>query len=193
MGERVRFWSRWPIVLWLTGVWVLFWGHLTVANVLAGLLLAVLLVSVAPMPRVGFEGRPSLPGMVVLLSTFAVELFLASIQVTRTALTFWRPPRGAVIRVRLRSHSDLLLTVTAAFCSLVPGSIVVEAHRLTGTLYLHVLDIARPADLDRARERVLVVERRVMYAFASAGEIEEAGLPPRRRLLRRRPAQEVSA
>ena len=44
--------------------------------------------------------------------------------------------------MQLRSQSDLFLTVTAQLCSLVPGSIVVEAHRLSGLLYIHVFDVS---------------------------------------------------
>ncbi len=192
MADRVKFWTRWPMVLWLTVVWVLLWGHLTVANVLAGFLIGVGLVTIAPMPKAGFDGRPWLPGIVVLVVRFVIDIVMASVQVARAALAFGRTPHGAVIRVRLRSHSDLLLTVTAQLCSLVPGSIIVEAHRLTGTLYVHVFDPTGPDGIEGERRRVLAIERRVLYALATDHEIAEAGLPPRRRLLggRRRPERE---
>jgi len=62
----------------------------------------------------------------------------------------------------------------------VPGSIVVEAHRLTGTLYLHVLDVATAGGVEAARRSVLDQEERVLRAFASDAELEAAGLRPRR-------------
>lgn len=188
MSERVRFWQRWPIVAWLTGVWVLLWGQLTVANVLAGFVIAVALVTLLPMPRIGLDGRPWLPGIVVLVARFFGDVVMASIQIAAKALSFGEPPHGAVIRVRLRSHSDLLLTITAQLCSLIPGSIIVEAHRLSGTLYVHVFDVGDAGGIDGAREHCLEIERRVMYAFATDDEIAAAGLPPRPRLLRRRTA-----
>ncbi|GAB2612601.1 Na+/H+ antiporter subunit E [Pseudactinotalea suaedae] len=192
MAERVKFWTRWPMVLWLAAVWVLLWGDLTVANVVVGLVLAVLLVTLLRMPKVGFEGRPWLPGIVVLVVWFLGDVVMASVQVAKKALSPGEPPHGAVIRVRLRSHSDLFLTITAQLCSLVPGSIIVEAHRLTGTLYVHVFDVAEAGGIDGARDHCLKVERRVLYAFATDEALAEAGLPPRRRLLRRRPAAEVT-
>ena len=192
MAERVKFWTRWPMVLWLTAVWVLLWGDLTVANVVVGFVLAVLLVTLMPMPRVGFEGRPWLPGIVVLVLRFIGDVVMASVQIAKKALAPGEPPRGAVIRVQLRSHSDLFLTVTAQLCSLVPGSIIVEAHRLTGTLYMHVFDVADSGGIDGARHHCLEIERRVLYAFANDAAIAEAGLPPRKRLLRRRPAEVTS-
>ena len=190
MAERLRFWNRWPMVLWLTGVWVLLWGELSVANVVVGALVAIGLLTFFPMPKIGFEGRPWLPGIIVLVLKFAVDVVMASVQVARRALMKGEP-HGAVIRVRLRSHSDLLLTITSQLCSLVPGSIIVEAHRLTGTLYVHVFDVDDSGGIDGARDHALTIERRVMYAFASDAEIEAAGLPPRNRLLRRRARKEA--
>lgn len=190
MADRLMFWQRWPMVLWLTGVWVLLWGELSVANVVVGMLLAIGLITFFPMPKIGFEGRPWLPGIVVLLLRFAGDVVMASVQVARRAFTRG-VPHGAVIRVRLRSHSDLLLTITSQLCSLVPGSIIVEAHRLTGTLYVHVFDVDDAGGIDAAREHALAIERRVMYAVASDAEIAAAGLPPRKRLLRRRAGEEA--
>jgi multicomponent Na+:H+ antiporter subunit E len=189
MADRVKVWDRWPMVLWLTAVWVLLWGDVTVANVLAGLVLGSLLVVAMPMPKVGFEGRPWLPGIVILVMRFVVDVVMASVQIARTALSPKAEPQGAVIRVQLRSHSDLFLTVTAQLCSLVPGSVVVEAHRLSGLLYIHVFDVSDAGGIDGARAHSLEIEKRVLYAFATDDAIAEAGLPPRKRLLRRRPTE----
>jgi multicomponent Na+:H+ antiporter subunit E len=68
--------------------------------------------------------------------------------------------------------------MTAELCSLVPGSLVVEAHRLTGMLYLHVLDVEQSGGVERARQTVLDQEERVLRAFASDSELREAGLAP---------------
>lgn len=190
MADRLKFWNRWPMVVWLTGVWVLLWGELSVANVVVGAFLAIGLLTVFPMPKIGFEGRPWVPGMAALAVRFTGDVAMASVQVARRALGR-RVPRGAVIRVRLRSHSDLLLTITSQLCSLVPGSIIVEAHRLTGTLYIHVFDVDDAGGIDAARAHALAIERRVMYALASDAEIEDAGLPARKRLLRRRARKEA--
>lgn len=174
-----RWWHRWPMVLWLTAIWVLLWGHLTLANVLAGLVVAVVLIKIAPMPAVGFHGRVSLGGLIILTGRFAFDVVHASFQVAGQALHFGKEPRGAVIRVRLRSESDLILTMTAEMCSLVPGSIIVEAHRLTGTLYVHILDVKQAGGIDAAKQAVLDQEKRLIYAFETPEDIEAAGLPPR--------------
>jgi multicomponent Na+:H+ antiporter subunit E len=77
-----------------------------------------------------------------------------------------------MIRVDLRSDSDLYQTLTTELVSLVPGSLVVEARRSTRTLYLHVLDVDTPAELPPARDSVLDAEARVIEAYGSAEDRE---------------------
>ena len=170
---------RWPMAVWMTIVWVLLWGDLTIANVLTGVVVSFVLLRVMPMPRVGFEGKVSLIGSVVLLVRLIVDITLASAQVAYQALRLRRQPHGAVIRVKLASSSDLVLTLTAELTVIVPGSIVVEAHRITGMLYVHLLDAHAPGAVEKARRTVLEQEKRVMYALASDADIAEAGYPPR--------------
>lgn len=166
--------------LWLTVVWVLLWGDLTVANVLCGVIVALAVTWLLPLPRVPFAGRLSPIGIVLLFARLAVDIVVASIHVSALALRLRQVPRGAVLRVELRSRSDLYLTLTADLCSVVPGSIIVEAHRATSTLYVHALDVAKEGALEHARAVVLEQEVRVLYALASDSEIAAAGLPPRR-------------
>ena len=166
-----------PAVIWLTLVWILMWGDLTWANLLGGVVVAYLVAAVLPLPRVPFAGRPSILGSIRLLARLAVDILVASIHVAVVALRLGREPRGGVVRVQLRSRSDLYLTLTADLCSLVPGSISVEAHRATSILYVHALDLA---GLEGVRENGLAQEARLLYALASDAEIADAGLPPRR-------------
>ena len=48
-------------VVWLTVVWVLLWGDLSVANVLAGLAVALFVGTTLRMPSVEFGGRVHVP------------------------------------------------------------------------------------------------------------------------------------
>lgn|SRR5690625_506747 len=170
---------RWPMAVWMTIVWVLLWGNLTVANAITGVVISFGLLRVMPMPRVGFDGHVSVIGTVVLLGRLLVDITRASINVAAHALRFGHYPKGAVMRVKLASTSDLVLTLTAELTVIVPGSIVVEAHRLTGMLYVHVLDASAPGAVEKARRGVLQQEKWVMYALAKDEDIAEAGYPPR--------------
>jgi multicomponent Na+:H+ antiporter subunit E len=166
-------------VVWLAAVWVALWGELSAANVLAGLLIGVVAVRVLPMPTIDFHGRVRPLGVLLLVVHFVRDLVVASLQVAWLALN-GRRPRSAVIRVRLRSHSDLYLTLTAQLCSLIPGSVVVEAHRHDGVLYVHLLDVA-DGDLAVAHADVLAIEERVLRALGSDEELAAAGLAEVRR------------
>ncbi|GEA84643.1 Na+/H+ antiporter subunit E [Cellulomonas gelida] len=166
----------WGTVVWLTVVWVFLWGDLTFANVLAGVVLALLVTLGLRMTPVDFHGRVRPWGVVRLFGRFAWDLVRASFEVAFIALRPRYTPRGAVIGVQLRSHSDLYLTMVAELCSLVPGSLVVEAHRLTGRLYLHVLDVEAAGGIEAARQAVLDQEERVLRAFGSDAELRAAGL-----------------
>ena len=67
MADRGKFWTRWPMMLWLTAVWVLLWGDLTVANVVVGLVLGAL----------GFGGiGGAFIGIAKILFFIALALFL---------------------------------------------------------------------------------------------------------------------
>lgn len=178
-GLRARL-NRWPMLLWMTALWVLLWGDLTLANVLAGFGVAALLLLLAPMPAVGYVGRVNILGTVWLLAKFILDVLLASVEVSKMALHPLRPPEGGVIRIPLRSESDVILTLTGVFTSLVPGSIIVEAHRFTGTLYVHVLDLPTSGGAEAFRQQVLRQERRLLYALASQEDLARAGLPRRR-------------
>jgi multicomponent Na+:H+ antiporter subunit E len=166
----------WGTIVWLAVVWVLLWGDLSIGNVLTGLALAVLVTFGLRMQPIDFHGRVRPGRLVVLVARFVADLVRASFEVAAIALRPRYTPRGAVIGVQLRGHSDLYLTMTAELCSLVPGSLVVEAHRLTGMLYLHVLDVRQAGGVEAARAAVLAQEERVLRAFASDDELAAAGL-----------------
>ncbi|MCL2454121.1 MAG: Na+/H+ antiporter subunit E [Micrococcales bacterium] len=170
--RRVQWWSA----LWLAAVWMLLWGDISVANALVGLVVGALVTLTLRMAPMDFHGKVRPLGLLRLLTRFAVDLVRGSFEVAMIALRFGYQPQGAVIGVRLRSHSDLYLTLTAELCTLVPGSVVIDAHRLTGTLYLHVLDVSHSGGLEAARQHVLDQEERVLRALASDAELAEAGL-----------------
>lgn len=179
-----RLWRRvagvqWWTVGWLVVVWVLLWGDVSVANVLAGLVLGTAVVVGLRMAPIDFHGRVRPLGVLVLVSRFAVDLVRASVEVAWLALRPRTTPRGAVIGVQLRSTCDLYLTLTAELCSLVPGSLIVEAYRNTGMLYVHVLDVAHSGGVEAARRAVLAQEERVLRALASDEELAAAGLTGR--------------
>lgn len=161
---------------WLTVVWVLLWGTFSVGTALAGLALALVVAGVLRLPHVRVDGRVHPVPLLYLLWRFLVDLVVASTQVVALALSPRRRPRSAVIGVQLRSRNELYMTLTSEITCLVPGSVVVEAHRTTGMLYVHVLDLGISRGVETARRHVLDNEARVLRALASDAELADAGL-----------------
>lgn len=161
LGSRVQ----WFPLLWLTTVWVLLWGTVTVANVLSGLLLAALVLLVFPLPRlaVGVRVRP-LP-LAVLIGRFLADMVTASAQVAWLTVRPGRTVRGVVVDLHLRGRNELFQTVTAEMVALVPGTVVIDLDAPTGTLTLHLLDVRNRREAEQVRRRVLAQEARVLRAL----------------------------
>jgi multicomponent Na+:H+ antiporter subunit E len=163
---RVRGLQLW-VVLWLTVVWVALWGDLSVANVLAGIVVGALACLVFPLPplRMNLRVRPHRLGWLVV--RFLWDVVVASAQVSWLTVQLRRQPRNAVIEVDLSTDSDFVLTLVAEMVSLVPGSLVVEARQSTHTLFLHVLDVGDEAGVEKFRDQVFALERRVVLALGA--------------------------
>lgn len=156
------------VVVWLTVVWLALWGAVTPLLVVGGVLVAVGVCVVFPLPPVRMAVRPRPLALVALLAIFLKDVAVASVQVARVTLRRDCTLRNAVLAVSLRTPSDFVLTVVAEMVSLVPGSIVVEARRSTHTLFLHVLDVGDLEGVERFRASVLELEARVVHAFGAA-------------------------
>ena len=169
--ERRRIVLHWPAVLFIILVWSLLWGNFSIANVVSGLAIAIVVVAVFPLPPILATGRARPIGLGKLLFWFIVDLVAASVEVAWLAIRPGPPPRSAVIAVTLFSNSDLYLTMTSELVTLVPGSVVVDVHRASSTLYVHVIDVDTDEEVAAARERVYLEERRVVEALASNAEL----------------------
>jgi multicomponent Na+:H+ antiporter subunit E len=151
-------------ILWLTLVWCTLWGSFSPMMLVGGVLVAVIVSVVFPLPALEADVRVRPLRLVWLVAGFLVDVVRASIQVTGVVLRR-RGVRNAVVSVDLRSSSDFVLTGVAAMLSLVPGSVVVEVRRSSHTLFLHVLDVPDRAAAERFRQQALEVERKFLQAF----------------------------
>lgn len=154
-----------PVPLaWLLLVWLALWGDVTPLLVVGGVLVAVLVSLVLPLPPIDLGSRVRPLPLLLLVARFAVDVVRASIQVARVVLAR-RHVTNAVIAVDLETQSDFVTTLVASMLSLVPGSVVVEARRSTHTLYLHVLDVPDEAAVEAFRRTALELEQRVLRAL----------------------------
>ena len=76
----------------------------------------------------------------------------------------------------MASRSDFFLTFTGMLCTLIPGSVVVEAQRATGMLYLHAFNAGSEEDVEEVRRSVRAQEERLLWAIGRRDVLKEAGL-----------------
>lgn len=170
---RTRWRDQLVALTWLVFVWNLLWGGFSWGNVIGGLLVALTVLAVFPLPPVTFRGRVRPVRVLAFLLRFVADLVTASARVAWLAVRPAPPPRSAIIAVPLRVRSDLNLALTAEALTLVPGSLIVEADPRTGTLYVHVLGLRGPQDVAPARRSVLQLEARIVAAIGSAAELRQ--------------------
>jgi multicomponent Na+:H+ antiporter subunit E len=168
-GHRLR--HQLPLLVWLVLVWNLLWGTWSWANLISGVLVALGVTLLLPLPPVVGGARVRPVALLRFLVHFVVDL------ISSGALVAWqtvRPTgidRSAIITVQLRTDSDLLLTILTESLTLVPGSMVIDLDREHRTIALHILHVRDESDVERQREGVLAEEDRVVRAFGSPDEI----------------------
>ena len=143
------------LVGWLTVVWVGLWGSVTPANVLGGLVVAVVLVRLLPLPPGGGHGVVRPAALLRFAGRFAVDLVVSSAQVLALVLRPRLSPRQGVVAVRVPGASEGLLTVLANAISLTPGTLTLDVDLPSSTLYVHALDVGAGPDGVAALRRAL--------------------------------------
>ncbi len=174
----MRWRDRTITVAVLVVVWMLLWGVFSWANLLSGLLVSAIVLTVFPLPPVTFAGRPRPLGLARFVLRFVVDLVRASVHLSVLAFRFGHRPGSAIIEVPLRVRSDLVLTLTGEAVSLVPGSLIVDTDQASSTLYIHVLGVADRAGVERFRGTVYDVEARIVRAIGSDAEIAALDTAP---------------
>jgi multicomponent Na+:H+ antiporter subunit E len=160
---------------WLITVWVLLWGDLSIANVLSGFLVAVVILVVARLPRL----RRTPPDQRIRINPlltiwFGVFVLVKLWQATLTvawAVVMPRPRiHTGVIAVPLRTESETVMMIVANVITLTPGTITLDAVGMPPVLYVHVLDLR---EIERVRTELLKIEEMSVRAFGSPAMRED--------------------
>jgi multicomponent Na+:H+ antiporter subunit E len=157
----------------LVGVWVLGWGELSLANVLSGILVSLLVLALFPLgplpERRGHTLRPL--ATLHLIGFFLVELVLSNVAMTRDLLGNRSRIRTGVVAYPLRVDSVGLLTFLANVVALTPGMMPIEFDDADGqpkVIYLHV---TRMHERPRIVSTVARYEELALRAFGSPDEL----------------------
>ncbi|WP_405039071.1 Na+/H+ antiporter subunit E [Serinicoccus sp. LYQ92] len=164
VSSRIPRVSPWG-VLWLTVVWVLLWGTLDLLNLLGGVLIALLVLVLFPLPRVELRLRVRPLGLLVLLGRFLLDLVRASVEVAWLSVRPGPVASGVVMDLELAGDDPLLQTLTAEMVSLVPGSVVIDLDSGSRVLTLHALNVSTRHQAEKVRHKVRAQEARVLRAL----------------------------
>ncbi|HEX7827486.1 Na+/H+ antiporter subunit E [Mycolicibacterium llatzerense] len=153
------------VLVWLMAVWILLWGNISVANILGGLAVGLLITVLLPLPQVPVAGRLHPLSLAWLALKVAYYLVLSSVQVAWLAIRPGPPPLTAVLRARLELKSDLVLALAVNVINLIPGSIVLEIDQARRFIYVHVLDVGSERAVQQFYRQIAEVERLMIASF----------------------------
>ncbi|UQN15276.1 Na+/H+ antiporter subunit E [Gulosibacter sp. ACHW.36C] len=160
-----------PLLIGLVVLWIVLWGHLDVISLVTGVVFSLIVVRLFSLPPVLLSGRIHVWYTIVLLAKFFWWLIGSTFQMAWLAMRPKAVPQASILAVRMRVHSDWLLTLTAEINMLVPGSVVVEVDRLRSILYLHVLDADTDEKIQRARLAAEQIEDAIVVALGNHEDI----------------------
>lgn len=163
------------LVAWLTLVWVLLWGDITIQNLVAGVAIAIVAVMIARPTGTRFVGDVSFHPVAALWygMFFAIQLVKSSLIVAWEVVTPGSSLQRAIVSVPMHTTSPGINTLVANTVTLTPGTITVDVRHRGGDalapprLYIHVLHFV---DAESTRVEVLRLER---YAVAAFGTSEQ--------------------
>ncbi|MET0700677.1 MAG: Na+/H+ antiporter subunit E [Mycobacterium sp.] len=158
------------ILVWLTLVWILLWGSVSVANILSGLAIALVITLLLPLPPVPVQGKVHPVSLLHLIVRVAWYLVVSSTQVAWLAVRPGPSPLNAVLRAKLDLKSDLVLALAVNIINLIPGSIVLEIDQRRRLIYAHVIDVGSERSVKQFYHQVKVVERLLVKAFERDSE-----------------------
>lgn len=157
----LRIWS----LCWLTLVWILLWGTFSAANIISGLVVALIITLLLPLPRVPVEGRLRPLALLRLIWYVSYSLVISSAQVAWLAIRPGPPPATAVLRAHLGIKSDLVLALAVGVLTLIPGSVVLEIDQRRRLIYVHVLNTGSEKTVSDFYRSVATAERLMVAAF----------------------------
>lgn len=147
----------------LVVIWLMLWGEVTPANLLSGLLVALVVVAGFDRTRRGrVVIRPIHAARFAL--HFAGRLVVSGVVVARTVIAPAHRVRTGVVAVPLVGCSDAVVTLVADAVSLTPGTLTIEVRRQPPTLFVHALDVK---EVEQVQAEVRRLEVLAVRAFGS--------------------------
>ena len=130
----------------LVAAWCALWGSASWANVLSGVLVGVVALSIG----VGGSGRGGVRvvPMLHLVGVVALDMIVSTVAVARAVVAPGAHPTEGIIAVPISAPAKHHLLLLFVAITVTPGTAVVAAEADGSVLYLHVLDVDRRAEVE---------------------------------------------
>ncbi|OLT47552.1 hypothetical protein BJF85_15320 [Saccharomonospora sp. CUA-673] len=159
------------LVIWLVIVWMLLWGSFDVATALYGLIVALIVLVLFPLPshRWNIFRRPL--RLAALTGYVLVDLFVSAYRFLAETVRERGHVSAAIIAVPVLSDVDHVIASAANVVSFAPGKFVLQIDRPGGIWYIYATGVRTAEDTHKVYDDVIDLQRVVVWAF---GDDEEA-------------------
>ncbi len=151
----------------LFALWMLLAGNLDPAELIAGLLVALIVTLISRPHLEIFDGLrltpAAIPAFFGYLGLFFVALVRANLDMARRVLSPSLPLRPALVEVRTELQSTLGRLILANSITLTPGTLTVEVYG--ETMLVHWIDAPADIDLEGATEAIVRPFERYLQGF----------------------------
>lgn len=158
--------------VWLVVVWLMLWGTFDVTTLLFGIVVALVVLVLFPLPahRWNVFARPS---RVLGLAWFvARDIAVSAMWLAWDVFRHRRDIRAAIVAVPLLSDADHVIASAANVLSLGPGKFVLQIDRERSVWYVYALGAYSRVEADRVHDDTLDLQARVVRTFAPATEAD---------------------
>jgi multicomponent Na+:H+ antiporter subunit E len=155
------------LFLLLFAFWLLLTGSLDPAELVAGLLVALVVTLISRPHLAIFNGLRltpgALPAFLAYLGVFLVALLRANLDMARRVLSPSLPLQPGLVEVKTELRSPLGRLILANSITLTPGTLTVDVN--DQTLLIHWIDVPADVDIDKATETITRQFERTLKGF----------------------------
>src|SRR5690554_668520 len=160
-----------PMQLALVILWIFLWGDFDWSTIGMAVIVSIAIPAIFYLPPIESTGRFNPFWTAWFVIHLLYDITRSSLLVAAQAMGIAYSPQQAIIGVKMRTRSDLILTATAEASTLVPGTMALDADREHGELFLHLFSVHSDEDIEKARKTLLATEARLIMAFGSKRDI----------------------
>ncbi|GAA4861731.1 Na+/H+ antiporter subunit E [Saccharopolyspora cebuensis] len=176
MGERVvgrgkRLVQRFPLVVWLALVWVMLWGTYDLGTLFFGIVVAVFVSGLFPVPPITTNIAPRPVRLLSVVLYLAWDLVISTVRVAWQAIRYGRRATAGIVAVRLVTDSDHIIAMVAQAVSLAPGNAVVQIDRANRVFFVYSLGLRSEEEAESVRREVRYLEEKIVRAVGSDADV----------------------